>query len=88
MSKILSSKMPLDIIKICDYYFRRLRRIVPLYLFTILSVLITSIVMLFKLDYSILVDECVRPMLFIANWPADGAVEYSRRVSFERILID
>lgn len=83
MCRILTPKLPLNVPKILDFYFRRFRRILPPYLIIILLVLLLAInLFLFPFDYTILVDESWRPLAHLANWPSPIAVDYSRRVSF------
>lgn len=82
MAKILTRQLPLDASKCADFAARRLRRIVPLYLFTILVVLLMAAVWFLRpADCSRLVDETLKPLVFAANMPSADAVEYLHMVS-------
>ncbi|KAI6174975.1 Acyl-transf-3 domain-containing protein [Aphelenchoides bicaudatus] len=80
MYRILHTKLPLDMPKVITFYFRRFKRILPPYLFTILSTIFLSLsFFLHQIDFSYLFDEAWRPLLFVSNWPPPDEKDYSKR---------
>ncbi|KAI6197757.1 hypothetical protein M3Y94_01262800 [Aphelenchoides besseyi] len=59
-----------------DFYFRRFRRIVPLYLFLIVSVLIAAILLVHPFDYAQLLNETFPSILYFSNCPAVHGTSY------------
>jgi peptidoglycan/LPS O-acetylase OafA/YrhL len=53
-----------------DFYFRRLKRILPEYLFVIAVVLLISTQRVSPIDYGQIVAETVPSLCFFSNWPA------------------
>ncbi|KAI6204930.1 Acyltransferase [Aphelenchoides besseyi] len=77
MCLLLSRYSQLDATKILDFYFRRLKRIVPVYLFVILAVLSSAIYLfMYPFDYGDLFKETRKPLLFAANIPNDEDDNY------------
>ncbi|KAI6173120.1 Acyltransferase [Aphelenchoides besseyi] len=65
MCMLLSRYSQLDAAKILDFYFRRLKRIVPVYLFVILAVLLSAIyIFMYPFDYGDLFKEVRKPLFF------------------------
>ncbi|KAI6209818.1 hypothetical protein M3Y96_00261600 [Aphelenchoides besseyi] len=77
MCMLLSRYSQLDAAKILDFYFRRLKRIVPVYLFVILAVLLSAIyIFMYPFDYGDLFKEVRKPLFFAANIPNDEDDNY------------
>ncbi|KAI6209823.1 hypothetical protein M3Y96_00262100 [Aphelenchoides besseyi] len=71
MCMLLSRQTPLDRKKIVDFYYRRIKRIVPVYLAVILATLLAAIVVfMYPLDYKALYGETIRPLAYAANIPS------------------
>jgi peptidoglycan/LPS O-acetylase OafA/YrhL len=51
---LLSKAAPLNVAKSLDFYFRRIKRIVPLYLFLIIVVLIMGLFLVAPPEYHLL----------------------------------
>jgi peptidoglycan/LPS O-acetylase OafA/YrhL len=70
MCSILTRKLPLDLQKVNIFYYQRLRRIVPVYLFVISSILLLAVfVFLHPVEYASLFKESLKPLIFRANIP-------------------
>lgn len=76
MCMLMSRKLPLDCFKVSDFYFRRLKRIVPTYLFVIFIFLVGALIMICPIDYTDLLHETWKPLLFIANIPDSSNDDY------------
>src|SRR4051794_37412987 len=86
MCMLLSKAAPLDRDKILTFYFRRIKRIVPLYLFVIIAVLIISVFLLAPSEYRLLFAEAWTSALFVSNFVESNPEDYFKLVSFEEIL--
>src|SRR4051794_26844165 len=64
MCMLLSKASPINFGKILDFYFRRVKRIVPLYLFVIASVLALSLFLLAPSEYHLLISEAWTSAVF------------------------
>ena len=77
MCQILSKRLPLDASKCADFAYRRIKRIVPLYLLSIFLVLVAAAAwFLFPFDYKLLWQEAFKPLVFVANMPDKGLRSY------------
>ena len=77
MCQILSKRLPLDAPKCADFAYRRVKRIMPLYLLSILLVLVAAATwFMFPLDYNFLCQETLKPLIFAANMPDKHAPQY------------
>ncbi|KAI6185782.1 Acyl-transf-3 domain-containing protein [Aphelenchoides besseyi] len=77
MCMLMSKKLPLDREKVLDFYFRRLKRIVPIYLFVILTVLVLSALwFVYPLDFGDLIEETMKPLVFMSNIASDEDADY------------
>lgn len=77
MCLILSKQCPLDQTKIHDFYHRRIKRIVPVYLFVILMTLLAAVFLfMYPLDYKALNRETLRPLFYAANIPDADDEDY------------
>jgi peptidoglycan/LPS O-acetylase OafA/YrhL len=85
---LLSRNQPLILQHVIDFYFRRLKRILPVYLFTILLVFVAAWFLLGATDYMIPYVEAKKPLLFVANWPVGNKTDYFIQVfEFETLGI-
>ncbi|KAI6181710.1 hypothetical protein M3Y98_00858300 [Aphelenchoides besseyi] len=75
MFSILSRRR-LNFATALDFYFRRFRRIVPLYLFLIVSVLIAAVLYVHPFDYAQLLNETFPSILYFSNCPAVHGSSY------------
>lgn len=83
MCSILTRKLPLDLTKTTDFYFQRLKRIVPIYLSVIFLTLTLAICLfLHPMDYFSLYQESLKPLIFCANWPNKKDLDYFAQVSY------
>lgn len=81
MCMLMSRKLPLNWQKVSDFYFRRLKRIVPVYLFVIFCVHSSAILLFFSaFDYEVLYDESIKPLFFAANIPENELTNYFTQV--------
>ncbi|KAI6237962.1 Acyltransferase [Aphelenchoides besseyi] len=77
MCLLMTRKLPMDREKVLDFYFRRLKRIVPIYLFVILIVLILSALwFVYPLDFGDLIGETTKPLVFMSNIASDEDADY------------
>ncbi|KAI6185785.1 Acyl-transf-3 domain-containing protein [Aphelenchoides besseyi] len=77
MCMLLSRHPNLTVNKIGDFYYRRVKRIVPIYLFVIWLILMAAVFrFIYPIDYSTLFGETVKPLMFIANIPDSTADDY------------
>jgi peptidoglycan/LPS O-acetylase OafA/YrhL len=68
MSTLLTRVLPLNTPKILDFYFRRIKRIVPMYLFIIGAFLYLAIrKLIHPLEYGTLMVETRPTLYFLAN---------------------
>ena len=82
MCQILSKRLPLDASKCADFAYRRVKRIVPLYLLSILLVLVAAAAwFLQSFDYRSLYTKTLKPLVFAANMLSDQEVDYFHPVS-------
>lgn len=64
---LLTKVLPLDPEKALAFYYRRIKRIVPLYLFSITVVLFVSLFLVAPAEYHLLVKEAWTSAVFISN---------------------
>ncbi|KAI6174773.1 Acyl-transf-3 domain-containing protein [Aphelenchoides bicaudatus] len=76
MCMLLSRHKPLQLSATTDFYFRRLKRIFPTYLFCIWMVLFVALFVLSPTDYTKLLEEAKKPLMLIANWPTEKNEDY------------
>ncbi|KAI6212696.1 hypothetical protein M3Y94_00058200 [Aphelenchoides besseyi] len=76
MCSILNAKAPLSFTHVVDFYFRRIKRIIPTYLFVIYCCLFAAIFLISSTDYRDLVAEAKKPFLYISNWPDTPEDDY------------
>ncbi|KAI6198833.1 hypothetical protein M3Y96_00561300 [Aphelenchoides besseyi] len=76
MCMLLNAKAPLSLANIVDFYFRRIKRIIPTYLFVIYCCLFAAIFLISSTDYRDLVSEAKKPLLYISNWPDTPEDDY------------
>ncbi|KAI6185799.1 Acyl-transf-3 domain-containing protein [Aphelenchoides besseyi] len=76
MCMLLNAKAPLSFTHIVDFYFRRIKRIIPTYLFVIYCCLFAAIFLISSTDYRDLVSEAKKPLLYISNWPDTPEDDY------------
>ncbi|KAI6173169.1 hypothetical protein M3Y98_01053400 [Aphelenchoides besseyi] len=76
MCLLLSRRLPIDWPKVSDFYFRRLKRIVPTYLFVIFIVLTAALVFVCPIDYADLYNESIKPLFFASNIPSSTNNDY------------
>lgn len=68
MCMLLSRHEKIGVEHIFDFYFRRIKRIVPIYLFLILVFQLTAILWwLSLLDYNEVYTESIKPLFFVSN---------------------
>jgi peptidoglycan/LPS O-acetylase OafA/YrhL len=80
---MLLSRYPrLDTGKVADFYYRRIKRIFPIYLFIIFAFHLTAICLwYYPLDYEQLFEETKKPLMFISNWPKNDETNYFEQVT-------
>lgn len=68
MATLLTKELPSDRNKILDFYYRRIKRILPMYLLIIaLCLLIFIIYFVHPLEYTSILDEIRPALVFLAN---------------------
>jgi peptidoglycan/LPS O-acetylase OafA/YrhL len=77
---LLSANPPLDLQAINKFYFRRLKRILPLYLSIILFGFVGAWIFMSPTDFEFMHNGATRLLAFIANWPTDVASDYFAKV--------
>jgi peptidoglycan/LPS O-acetylase OafA/YrhL len=81
MCMLMSRHTTLDRSRVLDFYYRRFKRIVPVYLFVILLVLCSATFLwLYPMDFKSLENETLKPVLFLANVPDDDEANYFAQV--------
>lgn len=81
MCMLMSRRLPLTWSKVSDFYFRRLKRIVPTYLFVIFLCLVAALILICPIDYADLLHESWKPLFFAANIPDNSKDDYFAQVS-------
>ncbi|KAI6212522.1 hypothetical protein M3Y94_00035800 [Aphelenchoides besseyi] len=81
MCKLLTAKAPLSMADIRGFYFRRIKRIIPTYLFVIFCFLLLAIFFISPTDYCDLRNELTKPLLFASNVPNNDHQNYFVEVS-------
>ncbi|KAI6217105.1 hypothetical protein M3Y99_01784700 [Aphelenchoides fujianensis] len=76
MCMLLAPKLPLSSASIVDFYFRRLKRIVPLYLTVVLLVLLAVRQLVSPIEFKQLVEETIPALGFFSNMPGTREVAY------------
>jgi peptidoglycan/LPS O-acetylase OafA/YrhL len=80
MCSILTKQFPLNWQKIVGFYYRRLKRIVPVYLFTIFAVLIVAVLFVLEtMDYLQMEKVVRKSLIFCSNIPNDTEKGYFER---------
>ena len=80
----MSRHSKLTLTNTVDFYFRRLKRIVPTYVFVMFAVLLSGILLwLYPMEYESLVKESMKPLFFMANIPDDEDANYFAQVSWK-----
>jgi peptidoglycan/LPS O-acetylase OafA/YrhL len=67
MCSILSRKSPISFSVVQDFYFRRIKRIVPLYLFVIVCVLVAGMFLLAPIEFPNLATDGIISSTFTSN---------------------
>ncbi|KAI6217188.1 Acyl-transf-3 domain-containing protein [Aphelenchoides besseyi] len=76
MCFILSQQQSLTSTEILDFYFRRLKRIVPTYVFVIFGTLVACIWLLSRLELKKIANEAIPSLFFYSNFPSVHATSY------------
>lgn len=82
MCMLLSRKRPITFTNTSDFYYRRIKRIVPLYMFIIFCVLLVVFRDISPIDFMQVIKEAIPALLFYSNVPAVRNVQYFDLVSF------
>ncbi|KAI6198712.1 Glyco-tran-10-N domain-containing protein [Aphelenchoides besseyi] len=61
---------------VLDFYYRRIKRIIPTYLFVISAILFTCLLLIVPFEYSQIIKEAIPSLLFYSNDPIDTKVHY------------
>jgi peptidoglycan/LPS O-acetylase OafA/YrhL len=77
---LLTKNPPLTPQMIGNFYFRRFKRIIPLYLSVILVGFMCAWIFMSPTDFEFLYTGATRPLSFIANWPNNVANNYFAQV--------
>lgn len=85
MCMLLSRHATLNFMIIVDFYFRRLKRIFPTYLFTILLTLFGAWLLLSPTDFKDLYTETIKPLFIASNVPSNKNADYFAQV---RIFVE
>ncbi|KAI6185890.1 Acyl-transf-3 domain-containing protein [Aphelenchoides besseyi] len=77
MCHLLTRETQLTVERVTDFYYRRAKRIVPIYLLVIWLVLMAAVFyFIYPIDYLLLVDQSLKPLLFVENLPDSTADDY------------
>ncbi|KAI6220926.1 Acyl-transf-3 domain-containing protein [Aphelenchoides fujianensis] len=76
MCMLLSRKSPLKLEDAADFYYRRIKRIVPTYVFVVGAVLVGCLLLISRFEYKQLVDEAVPSLFFYSNFPSVHSAGY------------
>ncbi|KAI6217017.1 hypothetical protein M3Y95_01245900 [Aphelenchoides besseyi] len=76
MCMLLSRKSSITIDDSVDFYYRRLKRIVPTYVFVIFLTLITCTVLVSRFEYEQIANESIPALFFYSNFPSVHKTEY------------
>jgi peptidoglycan/LPS O-acetylase OafA/YrhL len=68
MAMLLTKRVPLTIQAVIDFYFRRIRRIVPLFLFVIFCTLLAGIFLLAPAEFPNLSTDAFTSSIFLSNF--------------------
>lgn len=82
----MSRKSQLNSSNVKDFYFRRVKRILPEYLFVICVTLLVISQRVSSIDYGQIVDETLSSILFVSNIPSTREFTYFDVVSYFPIL--
>lgn len=80
MCMLLSRNAPIQLVAVVDFYFRRLKRIFPTYLFVLLFTLFAGWLLLSPTDYLDLYGETFKPLIIAANVPENSKNDYFAQV--------
>ncbi|KAI6190326.1 Odr-3 [Aphelenchoides bicaudatus] len=73
---LLSRKRPINGPKTLDFYFRRIKRIVPIYLFIVACVLFSIYHLLAPIEFTQVVEETLPALGFYSNMPSARPFKY------------
>lgn len=73
---ILSRKRPINLEKTRDFYFRRIKRIVPIYLFILSTVLFGIYRLISPIEFLQVVKESIPALGFYSNLPSTHSTKY------------
>jgi peptidoglycan/LPS O-acetylase OafA/YrhL len=82
MCSILSRQSPIDLSTTRNFYFRRIKRIVPLYLFVIACVLVAGMFLVAPVEFPNLVTDGIIASTFTSNFMNIHFSDYFDLVSF------
>ncbi|KAI6170703.1 Acyl-transf-3 domain-containing protein [Aphelenchoides bicaudatus] len=73
---LLSKKRPINASKTLNFYFRRVKRIVPIYLFIVAGVLFAIYYLLAPIEFTQVVGETLPALGFYSNMPGTRRFKY------------
>ncbi|KAI6234883.1 O-acetyltransferase OatA [Aphelenchoides fujianensis] len=76
MCMLLSRKSSLSLEDAGDFYYRRIKRIVPTYVFVVGATLAGCLLLISRFEYKQLVDEAVPSLFFYSNFPSVHSAGY------------
>ncbi|KAI6212586.1 Acyl-transf-3 domain-containing protein [Aphelenchoides besseyi] len=76
MSMILTRHEQLTWNHVLDFYYRRIKRIIPTYLFVISAILFACLLLIVPFQYNQIIKEAIPSLLFYSNDPIDTKVHY------------
>lgn len=81
MCMILNKERPLNLVAVSDFYYRRIKRIVPLYMSVVFCVLLLALRELSPFDFKQLVEEAAPALCFYSNMLSSRETDYFDLVS-------
>ncbi|KAI6171484.1 Acyl-transf-3 domain-containing protein [Aphelenchoides bicaudatus] len=82
MIMLLSREQSLKFSDILMFYYRRIKRIVPVYLFVVFITLISCYFLTARLEYDQVVSESIPSLFFYSNFPFVHKFDYFNVVCF------
>ncbi|KAI6192599.1 Acyl-transf-3 domain-containing protein [Aphelenchoides besseyi] len=76
MCSILCRQRSLTLAEILEFYFRRLKRIVPTYVFVIFGILVVCVWLLSPMELKKIANESIPSLFFYSNFPSVHATSY------------
>jgi peptidoglycan/LPS O-acetylase OafA/YrhL len=73
---LLSKKKPLNGAKTLDFYFRRIKRIIPIYLSIVACVLYAIFRLVSPIEFKQIIGEAIPALGFYSNMPGARSTEY------------